>query len=134
MGRASESRNVQSSLRSFYFSGPCSFPEFRSRRKSLSSVNNFLSSIAQSSGRTFAVTLAPLPVLAIVPLRSIKDGLLRRDSYASLQTGHQLSTIQIAITKRKLASAQSKKAVFIRKMDFLLWTAIKMLFDAFKSA
>ncbi|HEY9430000.1 MAG TPA: hypothetical protein VI260_00790, partial [Blastocatellia bacterium] len=45
-----------------------------------------------------------------------------RDSYDSLQTGHQLSTIQIATTKRKLASAQSIKAVFIRKMDFLLWT------------
>src|SRR5499426_4200457 len=74
-----------------------------------------------SSGR---VTLAPLGVLAIVPLRSIEDGLLRRDSYDSLQTGHQLSTIQIATTKRKLASAQSIKAVFIRKMDFLLWTGV----------
>src|SRR5262249_54395029 len=73
-----------------------------------------------SSGR---VTLAPLPVLAIVPLRSIEDRLLRMYSYDSLQTGHQLSTIQIATTKRKLASAQSIKAVFIRKMDFLLWTA-----------
>src|SRR5262247_4467926 len=74
-----------------------------------------------SSGR---ITLAPLGVLAIVPLRSIEDGLLRRDSYDSLQTGHQLSTIQIATTKRKLASAQSIKAVFIRKMDFLLWTGV----------
>jgi hypothetical protein len=65
---------------------------------------------------------AEIRVLAIVPLRSIEDGLLRRDSYDSLQTGHQLSTIQIATTKRKLASAQSIKAVFIRKMNFLLWT------------
>src|SRR5262252_8231924 len=60
----------------------------------------------------------------IVPLRSIEDGLLRRDSYDSLQTSHQLSAIQIATTKRKLASAQSIKAVFIRKMDFLLWTGL----------
>ncbi len=68
------------------------------------------------------IVLNALPVLAIVPLRSIEDGLLRRDSHDSLQTGHQLSTIQIATTKRKLASAQSIKAVFIRKMNFLLWT------------
>src|SRR5262247_508722 len=74
-----------------------------------------------SSGR---ITLAPLGVLAIVPLRSIEDGLLRRDSYDSLQTSHQLSAIQIATTKRNLASAQSIKAVFIRKMDFLLWTGL----------
>ena len=64
-------------------------------------------------------------VLAIVPFRLIEDGLLRRDSYDSLQTGHQLSTIQIATTKRKLASVQSIKAVFIRKMDFLLWTGVR---------
>src|SRR5262245_25547063 len=74
-----------------------------------------------SSGR---VTLAPLPVLAIVPLRSPEDGLLRRDSYDSLQTGHQLSTIEIETTKSKLASSQSIKAVFIHKMDFLRWTTV----------
>src|SRR5215813_140423 len=55
----------------------------------------------------------------IIPLGSIEDGLLRRASYTSLQTGHQLNTIQIATTKWKLASAQSIKAVFMRKMDFL---------------
>ena len=33
-------------------------------------------------------------------------------------------TFFLAPTKRKLASAQSIKAVFIRKMDFLLWTRI----------
>src|SRR5262245_46103958 len=64
-----------------------------------------------SSVSSCRVTLAPLPVLTIIPLRSIEDGLLRRDSYASLQTGHQLSTIQIATTKRKLASAQSKSCL-----------------------
>jgi hypothetical protein len=35
-----------------------------------------------------------------------------------------LSTIQITTTKRKLAWAQSIKAVFIRKMDFLLWADV----------
>src|SRR5262249_8276676 len=65
-----------------------------------------------------------MPVLAIIPLRSIEDGLLRRGSYASLQTGHQMSKIQIATTKWNLASAQSIKAVFMRKMDFLPCTGL----------
>src|SRR5262245_55294168 len=47
-----------------------------------------------SSVSSSRLTLAPLPGLTIIPLGSIKDGLLRRDPCASLQTGNQLSTIQ----------------------------------------
>src|SRR5262249_43303950 len=75
--------------------------------------------LSKSSG----VMWVAAAVLAIVPRRSIEDGLLRGDSYDSLQTGHQLSTIQIATTKRKLAWAQTIKTGFIRKMDFLIWTS-----------
>src|SRR5262244_3081861 len=51
-----------------------------------------------SSVSTSRLTLAP-PGPAIIPLGSIEDGLLRRDSYASLQTRHQLGTVQIATSK-----------------------------------
>src|SRR5262249_27133886 len=56
------------------------------------------------SGR---ITLAPPSVLAIIPLGSIEDRLIRRPSHASVQTRHKLSKIQIATSKWKLASAQS---------------------------
>src|SRR5215510_6559569 len=56
------------------------------------------------------------------PLGSIEDGLLQKASCASLQTGHQLSAIQIATSKWKLASGQPTQAVFMHNTDFLLWT------------
>jgi len=49
--------------------------------------------------------------------------LLQMASCSSLQTGHQLSAIQIATSKWKLASGQPTQAVFMHNTDFLLWTA-----------
>src|SRR5262249_20493327 len=45
-------------------------------------------------------------------------------SCSSLQTGHQLSAIQIATSKWKLASGQPTQAVFMHNTDFLLWTGV----------
>src|SRR5215510_31426 len=56
------------------------------------------------------------------PLESIEDRLLQMASCSSLQTGHQLSAIQIATSKWKLASGQPTQAVFMHNTDFLLWT------------
>src|SRR5262249_34899897 len=50
-------------------------------------------------------------------------------SCSSLQTGHQLSAIQIATSKWKLASGQPTQAVFMHNTDFLLWTGIIELDD-----
>src|SRR5215813_6130311 len=49
-------------------------------------------------------------------------------SCSSLQTGHQLSAIQIATSKWKLASGQPTQAVFMHNTDFLLWTPMKIDF------